>query len=193
MFGTYQEEDEDVVYGITVPLRSWSPLWGNVHYFVHMYELSKQLQGFSKLQVLWRGPAWNPMPVTQQKPKVAYSKYDVGSSLGRITWVYIIIQYATAVILRKRLEEYYTELSSISALLLAFAIIFDICAMGAIMMYKWSRSMERLRIASTWAIMMIAVFEVGRNSYFPKTIITAWAFVSVLMSNDLRDLNPKSM
>jgi sterol desaturase/sphingolipid hydroxylase (fatty acid hydroxylase superfamily) len=34
LFGTFQAEEETPVYGITSPLRSWNPLWANVHGFV---------------------------------------------------------------------------------------------------------------------------------------------------------------
>jgi alkylglycerol monooxygenase len=34
MFGTFEPEAEEPVYGITTPLRSWNPLWANVHVFV---------------------------------------------------------------------------------------------------------------------------------------------------------------
>lgn len=33
LFGTFQPEEEEPVYGITTPLRSWNPLWANVHLF----------------------------------------------------------------------------------------------------------------------------------------------------------------
>jgi alkylglycerol monooxygenase len=32
-FGTFQAEEEEPVYGITRPLKSWNPLWANVHVF----------------------------------------------------------------------------------------------------------------------------------------------------------------
>ena len=34
MFGSFEPEEEAPVYGITTPLRSWNPLWANVHVFV---------------------------------------------------------------------------------------------------------------------------------------------------------------
>ena len=37
MFGTFQAEEEEPVYGITKPLQSWNPLWANVHVFVDLF------------------------------------------------------------------------------------------------------------------------------------------------------------
>ncbi len=34
LFGTFEPETEEVVYGITKPLASWNPVWANVHVFV---------------------------------------------------------------------------------------------------------------------------------------------------------------
>jgi alkylglycerol monooxygenase len=31
MFGTFQPEEEEPVYGLTKPLNSWNPLWANLH------------------------------------------------------------------------------------------------------------------------------------------------------------------
>ncbi|MEO1083199.1 MAG: sterol desaturase family protein, partial [Acidobacteriota bacterium] len=31
LYGSFQEEEEEPTYGITKPLRSWNPLWANVH------------------------------------------------------------------------------------------------------------------------------------------------------------------
>ena len=40
LFGTYQAEEEEPVYGITKPLASWNPLWANLHYWVELFELA---------------------------------------------------------------------------------------------------------------------------------------------------------
>lgn len=46
LFGTFQAEEEEPVYGITSPLRSWNPLWANVHGFVDV------------AREMWRARAW---------------------------------------------------------------------------------------------------------------------------------------
>eukprot|EP01132_Coremiostelium_polycephalum_P009271 gene9271-11363_t len=50
LFGTFIEEDEsiDIRYGITEEVNSYSPFWLNAHHFVHMYNLSKKLNGLIK-------------------------------------------------------------------------------------------------------------------------------------------------
>ena len=38
MFGTFQPEEEQPVYGITKPLQSWNPLWANLAAWVELFE-----------------------------------------------------------------------------------------------------------------------------------------------------------
>src|SRR6185295_5934812 len=42
MFGTYVAEQEEPVYGITTPLRSWNPVWANLHYWVDLSEKARR-------------------------------------------------------------------------------------------------------------------------------------------------------
>jgi len=61
MFGTFQEEEEEVVYGITTPLNSWNPLWANVHYWKDLWNLSKKAHGIKdKVLVFLMPPGWQP-------------------------------------------------------------------------------------------------------------------------------------
>lgn len=45
-FGTFVEEAEAPVYGLTTPLRSWNPVWANVHVY------------WTILRGAWRAPTW---------------------------------------------------------------------------------------------------------------------------------------
>lgn len=33
LFGSFQQEEEEPVYGITKPLADWNPVWANFHYY----------------------------------------------------------------------------------------------------------------------------------------------------------------
>lgn len=37
MFGTYEPEKDEVVYGITTDLKCWSTLWANTHFWHEMW------------------------------------------------------------------------------------------------------------------------------------------------------------
>lgn len=81
MFGTFQKEEEQVVYGITKPLNSWNPVWANIHYWQELWELSKQCSGFDKVRVFLKPPGWHPdslggFQAPQEIDVSKYKKYD---------------------------------------------------------------------------------------------------------------------
>ncbi|HSG48964.1 MAG TPA: sterol desaturase family protein [Longimicrobiales bacterium] len=61
MFGTFQPEEEEPVYGITTPLRSWNPLWANLHVFV---DIARKAAGAAswreRLGFIFGPPGWRP-------------------------------------------------------------------------------------------------------------------------------------
>ncbi len=82
LFGTFQEEEEEVVYGITTPLASWNPLWANVHYWKDLWELSSKASNLKdRVLVFLKPPGWQPDYLGgQQYPKDVdpkrFIKYD---------------------------------------------------------------------------------------------------------------------
>ncbi|NKB62127.1 MAG: sterol desaturase family protein [Gammaproteobacteria bacterium] len=61
MFGTYQMEEEKVVYGITTPVGSWNPLVVNVHEFWSIAKDVFRAKNLSEaLGYIFRSPGWKP-------------------------------------------------------------------------------------------------------------------------------------
>jgi hypothetical protein len=58
LFGTYEPESEPCVYGIVKPLRSFNPLWAQVHYYVELWKQSRAAAGADKLRVWWKPPTF---------------------------------------------------------------------------------------------------------------------------------------
>ncbi|WP_299456951.1 sterol desaturase family protein [uncultured Microscilla sp.] len=79
MFGTFQEEEEQPIYGITTPVNTWNPILVN---FTHFQVIGKQLKetpGFiNKLKVLFYKPGWRPesMGGMQHAPEVDRNQYQ---------------------------------------------------------------------------------------------------------------------
>jgi alkylglycerol monooxygenase len=61
LFGTFVPEEEEPVYGITTPLRSWNPLWANVHVF---WEIGRSVMRARRWRDRWMyvagPPGWRP-------------------------------------------------------------------------------------------------------------------------------------
>src|SRR5262249_29015088 len=95
LFGTYQREDEPPVYGITKPLRSYNPLWAQVHYWAELFALAKAAPRWAdKLRVWVAGPAWRPRDLPPP-PRDDRPRHDPRPS-RKVTW-YVAAQFSTAV------------------------------------------------------------------------------------------------
>ena len=61
MFGSFQVEEEEPIYGITKPLADWNPVWANFHYYADLLALSRRApNGRERLKVWLKPPAWKP-------------------------------------------------------------------------------------------------------------------------------------
>jgi alkylglycerol monooxygenase len=83
LFGTFGEEQDEPVYGITKPLASWNPVWANLHQWSEMWEVARRARRpLDKLRILWKPPGWRPEelggPVSPgEVDRAAFVKYDV--------------------------------------------------------------------------------------------------------------------
>ncbi len=79
LFNTFEPEGERVVYGTTVPLGSYNPLWCNFQYFEHMAALARKATRWrDKLWVWFAHPAWLPEGVERdpnEKKRMKSDKY----------------------------------------------------------------------------------------------------------------------
>ena len=96
LFGTYAEEDdaEPCVYGTRGPLRSWNPLWANLHNYADMARDTWRARRWAdKLRVWFMHPGWRPDDVVARWPKPAFDiaavqRFDPPMSRGaRVTAV----------------------------------------------------------------------------------------------------------
>ena len=96
MFGTFQAEEEEPVYGITHPINTWDPLSANLHHWKLMYRGLKQMQGAKdKLKYIFMPPGWKPsyiedldIPLNSE----SYKKFD--TTVSNSVNYYVLFQYA---------------------------------------------------------------------------------------------------
>ncbi|HNI04148.1 MAG TPA: sterol desaturase family protein [Flavobacteriales bacterium] len=97
LFGTFQPEEEEPVYGITTPLRSWDPVWANFHYWADLVALARRCTALGdKVRVFLKPPGWRPADLGgRERPKehdrTNYLKYstDAGANARR----YVLVQF----------------------------------------------------------------------------------------------------
>jgi sterol desaturase/sphingolipid hydroxylase (fatty acid hydroxylase superfamily) len=99
LFGTYAEERETPVYGITKPLGTFDPMWAQVHYWFEMGAMCRAARRpADKVRVWFASPAWKPEGFTSAAPPdlAARAKYD--RPLGRGATAGIVATYAVVVV-----------------------------------------------------------------------------------------------
>ena len=96
MFGTFQQEEEEVIYGITAPLNSWNPVWANFHYWVNLFNVAKKTNSpVDKVKEFMMPPGWFPKELGgfQQPKEIDKATYRVYDGDSKKWHVYIFVQF----------------------------------------------------------------------------------------------------
>jgi sterol desaturase/sphingolipid hydroxylase (fatty acid hydroxylase superfamily) len=97
IFGTFQEEEERPVYGITQPANTWNPVYAQVQHFERIWIDLKQVPGiWNKIQLLFRKPGWLPEEMggyraPQEVDRSAYRKFEI--RIPQQLNYYLLVQY----------------------------------------------------------------------------------------------------
>jgi alkylglycerol monooxygenase len=158
LFGTYIEEEEPCVYGITKPLASYNPLWAQVHYWVWLGEQTLSSTGLDRLRVWLASPAWKS-PGAPPAPPVDLAqreKYDVTLSSGARSYVrvqFIVLLVATGVLLLAK-ASLSRELVVVACVSLAGGLV----ALGGILeSRRWAVPLEVARLLAFAGALVLAV------------------------------------
>lgn len=152
LFGTFQAEQEEVFYGITVQPKSWNPLWLNLEYWVDLWEEFWQLSSWSnRFHLLFNKPGWHPADVEVTKTEFLpanYHKYDTATSPALN--YYILFQYALilggATVFLFSADAYSLGIRALLAALIIWAIV----NFGALFeSKKWAIPAELARLVVT--------------------------------------------
>ena len=75
LFGSYAKEDDAVpcVYGTRGPLRSWNPVWANLHLYAELAQDTRRASSWGdRLRIWFEHPGWRPADVAARWPKPAF-------------------------------------------------------------------------------------------------------------------------
>jgi hypothetical protein len=95
MFGTFQAEEEEPVYGLVKPLNSWNPLWANLHVWHELFRdawLAPRLR--DKFRIWFMPPGWRPegLPPNPPPPEVSRETsipFDTVSTRGMNAYAFV--------------------------------------------------------------------------------------------------------
>jgi sterol desaturase/sphingolipid hydroxylase (fatty acid hydroxylase superfamily) len=162
MFGTFEEESEPVVFGVTEPLQSWNPIWANFHYYRDLLEDARRARRFSdKLKIWFMTPGWRPeagAPLRERSITLDAPKYGPRSRRGLA--IYGVAQFAIAVLATVALLQLRGEVSSLWELAPLGALIVLTClVVGGLFEDKsWAKRVEPARVLLVAAAIGIYVF-----------------------------------
>lgn len=158
LFGTFAEERERPVYGTTTPLRSFHPLWAQVHEFAVIAGKARHLPRRRDRLALWfRSPAWSPagsrLPTEDE---VQTRQKYAGAGLTRASKLYAVLQFVplvAATFLMLLWERTAPPLLLATLGALAFATLLSV---GALLDGRpWARRAEAARLAAVAAAAVV--------------------------------------
>jgi sterol desaturase/sphingolipid hydroxylase (fatty acid hydroxylase superfamily) len=151
LFGTYQPEQEEVVYGITKPLASFNPIWANLHYWIELVDLARRTGRWAdRLRVFAKPPGWRPAELGgfEPAPEVdarSYRKWDVEAPAGVTLYVFaqfVVIMLGTGALLN--LQDSLSRGPLIAGSLL---VVLSLVALGGLLERRvWAPWLEATRL-----------------------------------------------
>lgn len=150
VFGTYAEETEPPVYGLTKPFESFDPLWAQVHGWVELAGHARRAPGVvAKLGVWFSSPARTGASVPESVPaRLARAKYDRPQTSA--TKLYVGLHYAVLVLATFALMMWHAHVHAVTLALGSAAVLGGVWAIGARLEGKrWARAAEVARLATT--------------------------------------------
>jgi sterol desaturase/sphingolipid hydroxylase (fatty acid hydroxylase superfamily) len=163
LFGTYQEEleTEPCVYGIRKPIKSWNPLWVNVHYYSQLFRDAWHTRRWSdKFRVWFARTGWRPADVAERYPQAefdmaSYRKFDI--PVGITVQLYI---FSHLVLIIFGLGAYMAMSSSFTTLdtvILGSAIVVSCTSLGLLLEQRHlAVAIEQLRLLGISAVILVS-------------------------------------
>jgi sterol desaturase/sphingolipid hydroxylase (fatty acid hydroxylase superfamily) len=166
LFGSFKAEDEEPAFGITKPLRSWNPLWANLHYWAEMAAQARRSRRWAdRLRVLVKPPGWRPEELGgfQAAPEIDRSsqrKFD--PHIPRGLALYALVQFTVVLVfasllLFKQDEWRWPALAAGTA-----ASVGSLIGLGALMeSRRWAAHVEATRAASLGVLSAVSLAPRG--------------------------------
>jgi sterol desaturase/sphingolipid hydroxylase (fatty acid hydroxylase superfamily) len=174
LFGTFVPEEEEPVYGITIPLRTWNPIIANIHVFQEMFRNAWRTRRWrDKLKVIFGPPSWRPDDigppiVAQEVSRDGFIKFDTKPPTAVTRYVaiqFVILLLGAVVLLRVA-----GDLPVYQVVAGGFYIGIGLSSLGSMLeARRWAASLEFARL------LMLVILAVGFTVIprFPFGIVLA--------------------
>lgn len=176
-FGTFQAEEEEVVYGITKATNSWNPLWVNFEYWIDLFKEAfhvKKVKNFFLMML--KMPGWKPEELggtasLKEVTPQTFHKYNTEISSGLSNYAFfqfvIILLSTTAFLLFNSKGPF--EGNWLLRTAVASLIVFSLVTFGGIFEKKsWVLILEYVRVIAV-SVMMIVILR-DTSAFIPVSI-----------------------
>ncbi len=170
LFGTFKEEEEDVscIYGIRGPLKSFNPVWANLHIYVKMLrEIFHTKNLKDKLYVLVAPTRWIPTDSSHLSPKTNFDvqnfeKYNPNSSFASKIYAFFQLMFVSLI------STVFIELGEMSlaqGIVVAIAMVSTAYCVSLWLDSKKALLADALRLAFFIGVFLISFFLPETNKY----------------------------
>ena len=193
LFGTFQKEEEAVVYGITKPLKTWNPLRAQLDFWKDLFtDLSKTKRFSDKLKLLFFPPGWFPQELggPQNAPEITIAtaqKYNTGIS-AKMNY-YVFVQFVIILGLTSMFLFTYEQYDRLIGVLFMALILYSITSIGMILDAKPNAYLVEigrfvLTILFYWLIIKQSIIQ--DDNYVGLLILFAFSALSLIVFIPMR-------
>lgn len=182
LFGTFQEEDEQPVFGLTKPLNSHSFLWQHFHFLIEIwYAVQRQHGLLNKLKVVFGRPADFDESLRGLAERRFLSKHKQRASTQRFRG-YVLIQLIVSIVVLFCLSLFEHQVPALPKVITGIFLALTLVNIGCILeQRRWVFYLEWVRFS---------LVAIGLYLYWPHTalIVTGGivAFIYIFYFRELR-------
>ncbi len=189
LFGTFQKEEEEPSYGITLPLNSWNPVWANIHFYDDLWKgIKKSKRWKDKLLLLFKGPEYLGKLLGQKSEDQLNSK-KFSTKVPANMQVYVFLQFVLLLFGLVSYLNHFNELSLFYKLTMFALITLTTLNCGAIMENKkWINVVEVARFAAFLPLYNTLYLYYYRNFLsftFPLSMVLVCIFLTWIIINQV--------
>lgn len=195
MFGSFQKEEEEVVYGITKPLHTWNPLRVQLDFWKDLWiDLSKTKKLSDKIKLLFLPPGWFPKELggPQIAPQVTPERIQKFDNVipVRLNY-YVFVQFVIMLALTSYFLFTYETFSLFVGILFMSVILYAITSIGMLLESNpkaYLVELGRFAIIIAFYQFLISRSIIDDSNYIGTIAILIYTIISLLIFIPMRKM-----
>jgi sterol desaturase/sphingolipid hydroxylase (fatty acid hydroxylase superfamily) len=168
LFGSFQEEreGEPCIYGVRGQLKSWDPVWANLHYYwIMLFDCWHTRSWRDKLRVWYAAPGWRPTDVSSRFPKPPcdphrdFRRFDPPRTPSLS--IYVLLQFAAILVAHSHFLAVLPKQSSAGNVLYFVFLVLSLALLGGLL-----ENRRIFRIFESGRLIMSAALVLAMGGWF---------------------------